>query len=197
VAVGFQRARQDSQQVWFVVYEQNLRHAGSTGSARLRKRQPEGGAFTRLAFDIDGSVISPDDAIADAGSQAGPLADRLGGEKGFEELVLDILRHPHAAVAHLGHHAISVSERTDSDVAGGVRGPLGSTIFSSIASMALLTRFTKTCSNRCGRPTPAADRGEIQFDRYLMDLQLMPQNFEHVPDGVVQVDPAACEFGLA
>ena len=51
------------------------------------------------------AVALLDDAVHHRKAQAGSLAEALGGEEGFEDLRLDVGRHPHAVVAD-GEHDI-------------------------------------------------------------------------------------------
>ena len=74
---------------------QDAPHAlASLSLARLSagwQRQPDGeaGALAGGGLDLDRAAVVLDDAVADRQAQAGPLADRLGGEEGVEDPVAD------------------------------------------------------------------------------------------------------------
>ena len=189
VAVRRERAREDPQEVGFVVDDQQSCHA-SRQSYQWggREAQAEGRPTARCALDVDGSAVILDDAVADAGAQAGALAHFLGGEKRLEELALDMLGHAVARVDDLDDDAAAVGARADGDapVARDRRAPARALFVDRVDGVA-----DQVHEDLLQPVVIRQDRrqvgGEIELDLDLVHLELVAEDLEHVADGVVQV----------
>ena len=63
-----------------------------------REEKAEEGALSLLTFDLDRSLVIPDDPIADGKAQTGSLPDPFGREEGFKYFFLDFFGDAAAVV---------------------------------------------------------------------------------------------------
>src|SRR5262249_39054123 len=91
------------------------------GRPAARQDHGEGRAMTLAGaldgVDLDAAAVLLDDAVADRQTEAGPLADRLGGEEGVEDLAADLRRDAAAGVAERDAHRLVVGGDADEEVA--------------------------------------------------------------------------------
>ncbi|MPN53501.1 hypothetical protein SDC9_201165 [bioreactor metagenome] len=76
---------------------------------------PEHAALARRAADVDAPPVLADDVIGHRQAESGPLADRLGGVEGLEDVLHDLRRHALAGVFDLDPGKARVGAGTEGD----------------------------------------------------------------------------------
>jgi len=149
------------------------------------KPHGEDAAALRRAEQLDAATVGLDDAIGDRKPQAG--ASRLGGEKGVEDLRLELLRNPRPAVRH-----------GDPDLTGGE---------ATLDPQAPCPRHglqpvDDQVSEHLAQPLaiPLAQRqvpGRVELDGHLLQRHMMPDLLDDLAEQAIDVDLRVAQALLA